>query len=52
MGFLLSVAATLGIALLGPPLIGILAGRLPAWLAVAVAVPGLGRGARRGRVDG
>jgi competence protein ComEC len=39
MGFLLSVAATLGIALLGPPLTGILAARMPAWLAVAVAVP-------------
>lgn len=39
IGFLLSVAATLGIALLGPPLTRILAARLPAWLAVAVAVP-------------
>jgi competence protein ComEC len=39
MGFLLSVAATLGIALLGPPLTGLLAARLPTWLAVGVAVP-------------
>ncbi|MDQ4491445.1 ComEC/Rec2 family competence protein [Sinomonas sp. ASV486] len=39
MGFLLSVAATLGIALLGPPLTQMLAARFPAWLALAVAVP-------------
>ncbi|GHG39885.1 hypothetical protein GCM10012320_00910 [Sinomonas cellulolyticus] len=39
MGFLLSVAATLGIAVLGPPLTVVLAARLPAWLAAAVAVP-------------
>jgi competence protein ComEC len=39
MGFLLSVAATLGIALLGPALTEVLASRLPVWLAVAIAVP-------------
>lgn len=39
MGFLLSVVATLGIAVLGPPLTEALATRLPGWLAVAVAVP-------------
>lgn len=39
MGFLLSVVATLGIALLGPPLTGVFAARLPGWLAAAVAVP-------------
>jgi competence protein ComEC len=39
MGFLLSVAATLGIIVLGPPLAGVLAARLPLWLAMAVAVP-------------
>ncbi|GGG82250.1 ComEC/Rec2 family competence protein [Sinomonas atrocyanea] len=39
MGFLLSVSATLGIALFGAPLTSMLAARMPAWLAVAVAVP-------------
>lgn len=39
MGFLLSVAATLGIALLGPSLTQILAAHLPGWLSLAIAVP-------------
>ena len=39
LGFLLSVTATLGIALIGPPLSRALAHRLPGWLALSIAVP-------------
>ncbi|WP_077487893.1 ComEC/Rec2 family competence protein [Sinomonas mesophila] len=39
LGFVLSVTATLGIALVGPPLAQALAHRLPGWLALSAAVP-------------
>ncbi|GAB3285407.1 hypothetical protein GCM10027449_30430 [Sinomonas notoginsengisoli] len=39
MGFLLSVAATLGISLIGPALTQVLATRLPGWCAMVLAVP-------------
>lgn len=39
LGFVLSVCATGGILLLGPPLTAAMARRMPRWLAIAIAVP-------------